>query len=71
MRQVTITIPDEYYDNLIQFLKSIPDTLIDSRKEEHDKAIAKIVLERISSSKPEDYIDARISLNKLKEKHDF
>ena len=71
MRQVTITIPDEYYDNLMQFLKPIPNTLIDSSKEEYDKAIEKKVLERISSSKPEDYIDARISLNKLKETHGF
>ena len=71
MRQVTITIPDEYYDNLMQFLKPIPNTLIDSSKEEYDKAIEKIVLDRISSSKPEDYIDARISLNRLKEKHGF
>ena len=27
MRQVTVTIPDEYYDNLIAFLKPIPKYL--------------------------------------------
>ena len=71
MRQVTITIPDEYYDNMMQFLKPIPNNLIDNSKEEYDKGIEKKVLERISSSKPDDYIDARISLNRLKEKHGF
>ena len=71
MRQVTITIPDEYYDNLMQFLKPIPNTLIDNSKEEYDKAIEKKVLKRISRSKPDDYRDARISLNRLKEKHGF
>ena len=71
MRQVTITIPDEYYENLIQFLKPIPNTLIDNSKENYDRSIVKIVKERILNSKPDDYVDARISLNRLKEKHGF
>ena len=71
MRQVTITIPDEYYENLMQFLKPIPNTLIDNSKENYDRSIEKIVKERILNSKPDDYVDARISLNRLKEKHGF
>ena len=71
MRQVTITIPDEYYENLMQFLKPIPNTLIDNSKENYDRSIEKIVKERILNSKPDDYFDARIFLNRLKEKHGF
>ena len=71
MRQVTITIPDEYYENLMQFLKPIPNTLINNSEENYDRSIEKIVQERILNSKPDDYVDARISLNRLKEKHGF
>jgi len=56
MRQVTVTIPDEYYDNLIQFLKPIPDTIVDNSQEEYNLSIEKMVLERIKNAKPEDYI---------------
>lgn len=55
MRQVTVTIPDEYYDNLIQFLKPIPDTIVDNRQEEYNKSIEKMVLDRVNNAKPEDY----------------
>ncbi len=55
MRLVTVTIPDEYYDNLIQFLKPIPDTIVDNRQEEYNRSIEKMVLERIKKAKPEDY----------------
>ncbi len=55
MRQVTVTIPDEYYDNLIEFLKSIPDVVIDNRQAEYDISIEKMVLERMKNAKPEDY----------------
>lgn len=71
MRQLTVTIPDEYYDNLIQFLKPIPDIVIDTREEEYNRSIEKMVLERIKNAKPEDYIDAQESLNKLKVKYGF
>ena len=55
MRQVTITIPDEYYDNLIAFLKSIPDTTISNSQEEYNKFIQNLVLERAKNAKPENY----------------
>jgi hypothetical protein len=71
MRQVTVTIPDEYYDNLIQFLKPIPDTIVDNSQEEYNRSIEKMVLERVKNSKPEDYVDARESVQRLKPKHGF
>lgn len=71
MRQVTVTIPDEHYDNLINFLKPIPDTVIDNREEEYNKKIQEMVLERVRNSKPEDYVDARESLKRLKVKYGF
>lgn len=71
MRQLTVTIPDEYYDNLIQFLKPIPDTVIDTREDDYNRSIEKMVLERVKNSKPEDYVDAKVSLNKLKAKYGF
>lgn len=71
MRQVTVTIPDEYYDNLIQFLKPIPDTIVDNSQEEYNRSIEKMVLERVKNSKPEDYVDARESVQRLKLKHGF
>jgi hypothetical protein len=71
MRQVTVTIPDEYYDNLIQFLKPIPDTVVDNSQEEYNRSIEKMVLERLKNAKPEDYVDARDSVQRLKLKYGF
>ena len=71
LRQVTITISDEYYDNLMRILKPIPDTIIDNSQEEYNKSIKKMVLERIKNSKPEDFINAKGSLNRIKEKYGF
>jgi galactose-1-phosphate uridylyltransferase len=56
MRQVTVTIPDEHYDDLINFLKPIPETVIDNREEEYNKKIQEMVLDRVNNSKPEDYV---------------
>ena len=71
MRQITVTIPDEYYDDLINFLKPIPETSIDNREEEYNKRIEEMVLERVKNSKPEDYVDARESVQRLKLKYGF
>lgn len=71
MRQVKITIPDEYYDNLMAFLAPIPNTEIDTTEEDYEKSVQKMVLERIKNAKPEDYVDARTSLKKIKEKYGF
>ena len=71
MRHVTVTIPDEHYNDLINFLKPIPDTAIDNREEEYNKKIQEMVLDRVKNSKPEDYVDARESLQRLKVKYSF
>jgi hypothetical protein len=71
MRQLTVTIPDEYYDDLINFLKPIPKTSIDNREEEYNKKIQEMVLERVKNSKPEDYVDTRESIKRLKLKYGF
>lgn len=71
MRQITVTIPDEYYDDLINYLKPIPKTIIDNREEEYNKKIEEMVLERVKNSKPEDYVDARESVQRLKLKYGF
>lgn len=57
MRQVTVTIPDEHYNDLINFLKPIPDTFVNNREEEYNKEIQEMVLERVRNSKPEDYLN--------------
>jgi hypothetical protein len=44
VRQVTITITDEYYDDLINFLKPIPEIRIDNKAEEYNKKIQEMVL---------------------------
>jgi hypothetical protein len=71
MRQLTVIIPDEYYDDLINFLKPIPETSIDNREEEYNKKIQEMVLERVKNSKPDDYVDARESVKGLKLKYGF
>lgn len=65
MRQVTVTIPDEYYEKLLQFLKPIPDAVVDNRQEEYNLSIEKMVLERIENSKPEDYVSWEESKKRL------
>jgi len=65
MRQVTVTIPDEYYENLLQFLKPIPDAVVDNRQEEYNRSIEKMVLERLENSKPEDYVSWEESKKRL------
>lgn len=70
MRKLTVTIPDEYYDNLIQFLKPIPDTVIDTREEDYNRSIEKMVLERVKDSNTEDYVSWEESKKKLDEKWD-
>ena len=65
MRQVKVTIPDEYYDNLMAFLKPIPDAVIDNSEEEYNKKIQEMVLDRVKNSKPEDYVSWEESKKRL------
>ena len=57
MRQLTVTIPDDFYETFIDFIKHIPNIYI-----EENTAIEipiwqqEIVLERLKNAKPEDFI---------------
>jgi galactose-1-phosphate uridylyltransferase len=65
MRQLTVTIPDAFYESLMQFLKPIPDVLVDESQEEYNRSIEKMVIERVKNSKPEDYISWEESKKRL------
>jgi len=57
MKQLTVTIPDDFYDTFISFLKRIPNVSIDENTEnEIPLWQQEMVLERIKNAKPEDYI---------------
>lgn len=57
MRQLTVTIPDDFYDTFIAFLKRIPNVSIDENTENEISIWQQeMVLERMKNAKPEDYI---------------
>lgn len=57
MKQLTVTIPDDFYDTFISFLKRIPNVSIDENTEnEIPLWQQEMVLERIKNAKREDYI---------------
>ena len=70
MRQLTVTIPDDFYTSFIEFFKHIPEVHIQN-KEDNEVPLwqQEIVSKRIKNSKPEDYIDAREALNTIKGKY--
>ena len=58
MRQVTVTIPDDFYETFISFFKHIPDVSInENAANEVPKWQQEMVLERMKNAKPEDYLD--------------
>ena len=58
MRQLTVTIPDSFYETFISFFKHIPDVSIDEHvSNEVPLWQQEMVLERMKKAKPEDYID--------------
>jgi len=58
MRQLTVTIPDEFYKTFIAFFKHMPDVVIDERETiEVPEWQQKLVLERMENAKPEDFLD--------------
>lgn len=69
MRQLTVTIPDDFYETFISFFKHVPDVSIN---ENVDNEIPlwqqEMVLERIKNSKPEDYISWEESKKRLNAK---
>lgn len=72
MRQLTVTIPDDFYETFINFFKHIPDVSIDENTANKIPLWQQeMVLERIKNAKPEDYIDADVALENLKNKYGF
>lgn len=70
MRQVTVNIPDEFYESFMTYLKETPSISIETESENGVPYWQQeLVLNRIKNSKPEDYIDAREALNRLKLKY--
>lgn len=70
MRQLTLTIPDDFYTKLMTFLAPNPEIIVE---EKNDDSVPlwqqEMVLERIKNSKTEDYIDAKEALNSIKSKY--
>ncbi len=57
MRQLTVTIPDDFYNKLMSFLAPIPEVVVEEKNnDEVPLWQQEIVLERIKNSKPEDYV---------------
>jgi hypothetical protein len=72
MRQLTVTIPDDFYETFISFFKHIPDVSInENAANEVPKWQQEMVLERMKNAKPEDYVEAKESLKKIKDKYGF
>lgn len=72
MKQLTVTIPDSFYDSFVDFFKHIPNVSIEENEiEEVPEWQQKMVLDRIKNSQPEDYIDADEALENLKSKYGF
>lgn len=72
MRQLTVTIPDDFYETFISFFKHIPEVSV-NEETANDVPLwqQEMVLEGMKNAKPEDYIDARESLKKIKGKYGF
>jgi hypothetical protein len=72
MRQLTVTIPDSFYETFVSFFKHIPEVSIaENTSNEVPLWQQEMVLERMKNAKPEDYVDARASLKKIKDKYGF
>ena len=58
MRQLTVTIPDNFYDSFISLFKDNPEVSIEEKTNfEVPKWQQELVLERMKNAKPEDYLD--------------
>ncbi|MFC4475927.1 hypothetical protein [Flavobacterium chungangensis] len=69
MRQLTVTIPDDFYETFISFFKHIPDVSINENIEnEIPLWQQEMVLDRIKNAKPEDYIPIEDALKELDKK---
>ncbi|KAF2506607.1 hypothetical protein [Flavobacterium foetidum] len=69
MRQLTVTIPDDFYETFINFLKRVPDVSINENVEnEIPLWQQEMVLERMKNAKPEDFISREDFENKMDKK---
>ena len=69
MRQLTVTIPDDFYETFISFFKHVPDVSINETQEnEIPLWQQEMVLERMKNAKPEDYISWEESKKRLNAK---
>ena len=69
MRQLTVTIPDDFYETVINFFKHVPEVSIgDENICEVPLWQQEMVLERIKNAKPEDYILLEDALKELDKK---
>ena len=72
MRQLTVTIPDDFYETFVSFFKHVPNVSIDeTASNEVPLWQQEMVLERMKNAQPEDYVDAKESLKKIKDKYGF
>jgi hypothetical protein len=66
MRQLTVTIPDDFYETFISFFKHVPDVSIDENTaNEIPQWQQQMVLDRMKNAKPEDYISWEESKKRL------
>jgi hypothetical protein len=57
MRQLTVTIPDDFYETFVSFFKHVPDVSIDENiANEIPLWQQQMVLERLKNAKPEDFV---------------
>ncbi|MDW8849507.1 hypothetical protein SD960_05330 [Flavobacterium sp. MMLR14_040] len=57
MRQLTVTIPDDFYETFVSFFKHVPDVSIDENiTNEIPLWQQQMVLERLKNAKPEDFV---------------
>jgi len=69
MRQLTVTIPDDFYETFISFFKHVPDVSINENLgNEVPLWQQEMVLERMKNAKPEDYISWEESKKRLNAK---
>lgn len=72
MKQITVTIPDDFYPTFMEYLKDKPQVSVNEEYEYLDKSVPQwqqdLVLDRIKNSKPEDYIPLEDALKELDKK---
>ncbi len=69
MRQLSVTIPDDFYETFISFFKHVPEVSIhENPSDEVPLWQQEMVLERMKNAKPEDYIPLEDALKELDQK---